>query len=230
MVRRKPVSRRRLLAGLASGPVLVALSGCADNGGSAPTTDDSDGEGGTGSDGEGGTESDGENGATVEPPAGDDLDLREANVVAVAFEATDEGYAFDVTLHHDDDGRGVRELVADRAARWDAPRSSGTAPRAHRTAVHAVRHRRRSRRCVLRRRSRPRPDARVRRGRRRGRSRRRRDPVGRSGVRPALVRRERLSVIHTSAGGAESSVTRYHMTSRRSGHTPACGLCTGGKY
>ncbi|MDZ7745493.1 MAG: hypothetical protein U5K28_02830 [Halobacteriales archaeon] len=33
-----------------------------------------------------------------------DLDLREANVVEVAFEATDEGYAFDVSLHHDDDG------------------------------------------------------------------------------------------------------------------------------
>ncbi|VTT86380.1 unknown [Halorubrum sp. DM2] len=33
-----------------------------------------------------------------------DLDLQEANVVEVAFEATDEGYAFDVSLHHDDDG------------------------------------------------------------------------------------------------------------------------------
>ncbi|TQQ83669.1 hypothetical protein EGH24_02460 [Halonotius terrestris] len=33
-----------------------------------------------------------------------ELDLREANVVGVEFEERDEGYRFDVTLHHDDDG------------------------------------------------------------------------------------------------------------------------------
>ncbi|TKX64973.1 hypothetical protein [Halorubrum sp. GN12_10-3_MGM] len=78
-------SRRRLLAGLASGGTLVALAGCAEsNTGTEADTD--------------------ANGTESEPPAADDLDLREANVVDVAFEATDGGYAFDVTLHHDDDG------------------------------------------------------------------------------------------------------------------------------
>lgn len=38
------------------------------------------------------------------PVAGDDLDLREANVVGVAVEDEAEGYRFDVTLHHDDAG------------------------------------------------------------------------------------------------------------------------------
>jgi hypothetical protein len=33
-----------------------------------------------------------------------DLDLREANVVDVAFESQNGSYTFDVTLHHDDDG------------------------------------------------------------------------------------------------------------------------------
>ncbi|WP_144926489.1 hypothetical protein [Halorubrum salsamenti] len=96
MVRQELLSRRRLLAGLTSGPALVALSGCTGDGGSDPTTDDSDSEDGT--------ESDSEDGSTVESPAGGDIDLREANVVAVAFEETDGGHAFDVTLHHDDGG------------------------------------------------------------------------------------------------------------------------------
>jgi len=33
-----------------------------------------------------------------------DLDLREANVVDAAVERAGDGYRFDVTLHHDDDG------------------------------------------------------------------------------------------------------------------------------
>jgi hypothetical protein len=33
-----------------------------------------------------------------------ELDLREANVTAVDVERTDDGYRFDVTLYHDDDG------------------------------------------------------------------------------------------------------------------------------
>ena len=79
------LSRRRLLADLASGGVLAALAGCAESDTGTEADTDADG-----------TES--------EPPAADDLDLREANVVDVAFEAADGGYAFDVTLHHDDDG------------------------------------------------------------------------------------------------------------------------------
>jgi len=40
-----------------------------------------------------------------EPTPAADLDLREANVLAVAFESLGEGrYRFDVTLLHDDDG------------------------------------------------------------------------------------------------------------------------------
>jgi len=34
----------------------------------------------------------------------EELDLREANVVAVEIESVDSGYRFDVTLYHDDDG------------------------------------------------------------------------------------------------------------------------------
>ena len=78
-------SRRRLLAHLASGGTLGALAGCAES--------------------DTGTEADTDaNGTESEPPAADDLDLREANVVDVGFGATGGGYAFDVTLHHDDDG------------------------------------------------------------------------------------------------------------------------------
>ena len=93
--------RRRLLANLASGGVLVALAGCAE--GDTGTEADTDADG---------TES--------EPSAADDLDLREANVVDVAFEATDGGYAFDVTLHHDDDGE------EGYANWWQVERPDGT--------------------------------------------------------------------------------------------------------
>jgi hypothetical protein len=37
-------------------------------------------------------------------PADDELDLREANVVEVAFSRSGGSYRFDVTLYHDDDG------------------------------------------------------------------------------------------------------------------------------
>ncbi len=40
---------------------------------------------------------------TADTPT-EELDLREANVTAVAVERTDDGYQFDVTLYHDDDG------------------------------------------------------------------------------------------------------------------------------
>ncbi|TKX57086.1 hypothetical protein EXE44_11780 [Halorubrum sp. SS7] len=94
------LSRRRLLAGLASGGALVALAGCTES--DTGTDGDADAKGGvdTGSGGDANTA--GETGS--EPPAAEDLNLQEANVVDVGFEATDGGYAFDVTLHHDDDG------------------------------------------------------------------------------------------------------------------------------
>jgi hypothetical protein len=76
MAPRQDLSRRRLLSSL---PALVAVAGCAgDEGGSPPENGDEN--------------------------AGEELDLREANVVDVAFEKRDETYTFDVTLHHDDDG------------------------------------------------------------------------------------------------------------------------------
>ncbi|MFC7201973.1 hypothetical protein ACFQJC_00450 [Haloferax namakaokahaiae] len=42
--------------------------------------------------------------AMEQDTAADDLDLREANVMAVEFEQQGEEYRFDVTLLHDDDG------------------------------------------------------------------------------------------------------------------------------
>lgn len=41
--------------------------------------------------------------ANATTTASEDLDPREANVVDVSFERTDDGYRFDVTLSHDDD-------------------------------------------------------------------------------------------------------------------------------
>jgi hypothetical protein len=72
-------SRRRFLSACAA-VALAALAGCAEDGERDPAE-------GNGSEG-----------------AGAELDLREANVVDVAFEPADGGYAFDVTLHHDDEG------------------------------------------------------------------------------------------------------------------------------
>ncbi|MFB6255941.1 MAG: hypothetical protein ABEH58_04310 [Haloplanus sp.] len=54
----------------------------------------------TGTDGR----SDGRDGDAGATPTDRELDLREANVVAVAVNRRPDGYRFDVTLHHDDDG------------------------------------------------------------------------------------------------------------------------------
>ena len=64
---------------------------------------DSGGEGddGDGNDTETTTETTTE---TPTEPTDSGLDLREANVVDVVVESTADGYRFDVTLHHDDDG------------------------------------------------------------------------------------------------------------------------------
>jgi len=53
--------------------------------------------------GTGGTAPDGGSTGATPDTATDALDLREANVVGVAFE-TGENYRFSVTLFHDDDG------------------------------------------------------------------------------------------------------------------------------
>ncbi|OYR43489.1 MULTISPECIES: hypothetical protein [unclassified Halorubrum] len=78
------LSRRRFVTAHAAGVSLTALAGCADDAGPEPAD---------------GTDSDAGSGSTDA-----DLDLREANVVDVAVEPVDAGYAFDVTLHHDDEG------------------------------------------------------------------------------------------------------------------------------
>ena len=71
--------RRRQVLALAGMAAVGALAGCTDG-------ESGDGEGGSDSDGTG------------------ELDLREANVVGVAFAGGDGSYDFDVTLHHDDGG------------------------------------------------------------------------------------------------------------------------------
>ncbi|MGM0590301.1 MAG: hypothetical protein ACQETI_01510 [Halobacteriota archaeon] len=111
----KVTHRRRFLlsASVALGLVAGCLSGDEQGGRTDPTTEGmaTDGEPTTGESTPGeddGVETDGEQ--TGAPTDGgettdDELDLREANVVDVAFEAQDDGeYRFDVTLHHDDDG------------------------------------------------------------------------------------------------------------------------------
>ena len=105
MNERGHLSRRRLLASIASGGALISLAGCAESA-TGPETDaesGSDDVTDTESDATD-TENDADAGDESEPPTADELDLREANVVDVASEPTEDGYAFDVTLHHDDGG------------------------------------------------------------------------------------------------------------------------------
>jgi hypothetical protein len=106
----RPRSRRSLLEG-GSLLALVVLAGCTgDENGSEDT------ETGTPSDGMGSDPEPNETDSDDE----DALALREANVVDVALEPQDEGYHFDVTLHHDDDGE---EGYADW---WQLERIDGT--------------------------------------------------------------------------------------------------------
>jgi hypothetical protein len=62
-------------------------------------------------------------------------DLREANVVGVAFERAGGGYRFDVTLYHDDDGEDgyanwwqVETLGGERLGRRELLHAHGTTP------------------------------------------------------------------------------------------------------
>jgi hypothetical protein len=108
------IPRRRLLGGVVSLVAIGSLAGCSgddssqsdDGSGSADDTesadengadtDDSDGSG----DGDDGSDSgDGDDGSD-----GEQLDLREANVVGASVEGDGGSYGFDVALHHDDDG------------------------------------------------------------------------------------------------------------------------------
>ena len=102
-------SRRRFLTASAAGVALAALAGCAGDEGGEPASDPDAASGDT----------DGSTSGSA-PPATGDLDLREANVVGVAFEPADDGYAFDVTLHHVDDGE------AGYANWWQVERLDGS--------------------------------------------------------------------------------------------------------
>ncbi len=120
--------RRTVLAGTTG--ALGLLAGCADGGSDGSDGDDGDDGGGGygGGSGNGGDDSDdgggGDDGAGTTDddatPSGD-LDLREANVTAVAVESEGDGeYRFSVTLYHDDDGE---DGYADR---WVVERRDGT--------------------------------------------------------------------------------------------------------
>jgi len=97
-----PLHRRRLLAGVTGLLTAGALAGCSES-------DDESAPNQSAADGSDSTES-----------TAEELDLREANVVDVAFEATGGSYEFDVTLHHDDDGE------AGYANWWQVERLDGT--------------------------------------------------------------------------------------------------------
>ena len=114
MVQRRQ-TRRRLLTGCWAALGLAAGAGCSDRENTAPTPDadeeetadpDADAAEGEETDDTGSTDDDTAGGDATDDEATNDgeLDLREANVVDVAVTAEADTYAFDVTLHHDDDG------------------------------------------------------------------------------------------------------------------------------
>ncbi|WP_324757972.1 hypothetical protein [Haloarcula montana] len=124
-------TRRRLL-GLVGGGGLVTVAGCnesseGDEGGpTATSAKQTTTEGDTPTDRR--TEADG----TATP----ELDLREANVVGVAVESTDDDqYRFDVALYHDDDGEDgyadwwqVETLDGEQLGRRELLHAHSTAP------------------------------------------------------------------------------------------------------
>ncbi|MGQ4556521.1 hypothetical protein [Halobellus sp. GM3] len=106
-------SRRRLLGGLSGALLAGTLAGCGGSDGASETTTGTrteaagNEEGTESTDAGEGTESTDAGEGTESTDAGEgepSLDLREANVVDVAFERQNGAFAFDVTLHHDDDG------------------------------------------------------------------------------------------------------------------------------
>ncbi|AXG05054.1 hypothetical protein DU500_00660 [Haloplanus rubicundus] len=111
-------TRRGVLTGTAA--VVAGLAGCA--GGGDTTTESA------------GTDPPVTGTATDSGDAGSaGLDLREANVVAVEFERRSDGYRFDVTLIHDDDGEDgyanwwqVETLGGERLGRRELAHAHGT--------------------------------------------------------------------------------------------------------
>ena len=99
MVERRQ-TRRRLLTGCWAALGLAAGAGCSDRENTTPAPDaDAEETADPDADAAKGGETD-----DTESTDDGEVDLREANVVDVAVTAETDGYAFDVTLHHDDDG------------------------------------------------------------------------------------------------------------------------------
>lgn len=132
-----PVRRRRVVR---SGLVTIALlAGCA--GRRDITPDDADDVEPTTSTVDGATTdpasetSDSRSNSTNSTTTTATLDLREANVTDVAVRTEGDGYVFDVTLHHDDDGEPgyadwwqIETLAGDRIGRRDLAHPHGTRP------------------------------------------------------------------------------------------------------
>jgi hypothetical protein len=117
------LSRRRTLATVAG---LASFAGCRDSD-PAPT------DGGAGS-----RHTDTTTRPSTDPPGSTptpELDLREANVVDVAVTEASDGYRFDVTLYHDDEGEDgyadwwqVETRDGERLGRRELLHAHGTAP------------------------------------------------------------------------------------------------------
>ena len=123
------MNRRRLLAAVATGT--VGLAGCA---GSPDPDTDTDTDADPPVDGtDAGASTDATAPTRSPTPTDGGLDLREANVTAVAVERSDDGYRFDVTLYHDDGGEDgyadrwvVEALDGTRLGRRDLRHAHGT--------------------------------------------------------------------------------------------------------
>jgi hypothetical protein len=135
-------SRRRTLACAAGG--LAGLAGCLDGGpddtaetrGTAGTPTTAGGDTATSSEdepGDGGGDDRGDGDGDGKGDDDGDLDLREANVTGVAVSPDGDGYRFDVTLYHDDEGEDgyanwwqVETLDGERLGRRDLAHPHGT--------------------------------------------------------------------------------------------------------
>jgi len=119
---------RRQLVGLATAAG-ATLAGCA-----SPIEPSADGDTDGDADGDTASTPASETDTTdATGTAADELDLREANVVAVDIERRSDAYRFGVTLYHDDDGEDgyanwwqVETLDGERLGRRDLAHAHGT--------------------------------------------------------------------------------------------------------
>jgi len=116
-------TRRRALTGAAA--LAAGVAGCTGGDGSTG------GEDTDAAPANGATDTGDESTSSAAPDG--ERNLREANVVAVAVERSDDGHHFDVTLHHDDDGEDgyanwwqVETLGGERLGRRELAHAHGT--------------------------------------------------------------------------------------------------------